>query len=88
MILIYELILTCCYTGHVRVGEIEFLRAELIAKNKVLESLLLPQSILCTELICSYKSDSRKLFAGDLSHNRYFWEYDIWIICNFYYQKC
>ena len=30
-------------TGNVMVGEIEFLRAELTAKNKVIESLILSQ---------------------------------------------
>ena len=40
-------------TDNVMVGEIEFLRAELTAKNKVIESLLLSQSMLYDELFCS-----------------------------------
>ena len=40
-------------TDNAMVGEIEFLRAELTAKNKVIESLLLSQSMLYDELFCS-----------------------------------
>ena len=49
---------------------IEFVRAELTAKNKVIESLLLPQSMLHDELICSYKSGSGKISAGGICDNR------------------
>ena len=45
------------------VGEIEFLRAELTAKSKVIENLILSQSMLRDELLCSYKSGSRKISA-------------------------
>ena len=52
------------------VGEIEFLRAELTAKNKVIESLLLLQFMLRDELFCSYKSPSGKIFAEGICDNR------------------
>ena len=41
-------------TNNVMVGEIEFLSTELTAKNKVIESLILSQSMLRDELLCSY----------------------------------
>ena len=41
-------------TDNVMVGEIEFLRTELTAENKVIESLILSQSMLRDELLCSY----------------------------------
>ena len=41
-------------TDNVMVGEIEFLRTELTAKNKVIESLILSLSMLRDELLCSY----------------------------------
>ena len=56
-------------TENVMVGEIEFLRAKLTAKNKVMESLLLSQSMLRDELICSYKSPSGKIFAEGMCDN-------------------
>ena len=40
-------------TDNAMVGEIEFLRTDLTAKNKVIESLLLSQSMLYDELFCS-----------------------------------
>ena len=45
------------------IGEIEFLRAELTAKSKVIENLILSQSMLRDELLCSYKSGSGKISA-------------------------
>ena len=51
-------------TDNVMVGEIEFLRAELTAQNKVIESLILSQSMLRDELLWSYKSASGKISAG------------------------
>ena len=41
-------------TDNVMVGETEFLRTELTAKNKVIENLILSQSMLRDELLCSY----------------------------------
>ena len=52
------------------VGEIEFLRTELTVKNKVIESLILPQSMLCDELFSSNKSPSSKISAEGLCDNR------------------
>ena len=57
-------------TDNVMVHEIEFLRAELTAKNKVTESLLLSQSMLRDELICSYKSGSGKISTEVICDNR------------------
>ena len=45
------------------IGEIEFLRAELTAKSKIIENLILSQSMLRDELLCSYKSGSEKISA-------------------------
>ena len=56
---------------NVMVGEIEFLRVELTATNKVIESLLLLQSVLHDELIYSYKSGSGKIFAEVKRDNRF-----------------
>ena len=53
------------------VHKTEFLRAELTAKNKVIESLLLSQSLLCDELICSCKSGSGKISAQGICDNRF-----------------
>ena len=50
-------------TDNVMVEEIEFLRAELTGKNKVIESLILLQSMLRDELLCFYKSASAKISA-------------------------
>ena len=48
-------------------SEIKFLRAELSAKNKIIEeSLVLPESMLRDELLFSYKSASGKTSAKDL----------------------
>ena len=53
------------------VVEIEFLGAELAAENKVIERLLLSQSILHDERLCSYKSPSGKVSAeGGVCGNR------------------
>ena len=53
------------------VVELEFLRAELAAENKVIERLLLSQSILHDERLCSYKSPSGKVSAeGGVCGNR------------------
>ena len=52
------------------VHKTEFLRAELTAKNKVIESLLLSRSMLRDELICSYKSGSGKISAEGICDNR------------------
>ena len=49
-------------TDNVIAGEIEFLRAELTVENKVIESLLLSQSMLREDLLCSYRSASGKIF--------------------------
>ena len=45
-------------TYKVMVGEPEFLRAELTAKNKVTANLILSLSMLRDELLCSRKSAS------------------------------
>ena len=57
-------------TDNKMVREIEFLRAQLTAKSKVIESLLLSQSMLRDELICSYKSGSGKISAEGICDNR------------------
>ena len=49
-------------TDNVIAGEIELLRAELTVENKVIESLLLSQSMLREDLLCSYRSASGKIF--------------------------
>ena len=51
------------------VGETEFLRAMLTAKNKLIKSLLLSQSMLRDELLCSYKSASGKISAEGICDN-------------------
>ena len=55
---------------NVMVSETEFLMVELSVKNKVIESLLLSQSMLRDELLCSFKSASGKIYAKDIYHNR------------------
>ena len=53
------------------VAEIEFLRVELAAENKVIESLILSQSMLRDERLCSYKSPLGKVSAeGGVCGNR------------------
>ena len=42
-------------TYKVMVGEVEFLRAELTAKNKVTEKLILSLSMLRDELLCFWQ---------------------------------
>ena len=55
---------------NVMVSETEFLMVELSVKNKVIESLLLSQSMLRDELLCSFKSASGKIYAKGIYHNR------------------
>ena len=50
-------------TYNVMLGEIEFLRTELSAKIKFVESLILSQSMLRDELLCYDKSTSGKICA-------------------------
>ena len=50
-------------TDNVMVEEIECLRVELTGKNKVIESLILLQSVLRDKLLCFYKSASAKISA-------------------------
>ena len=58
-------------TDKVMVGEIGFLQSELTARNKVIESLILLQSMLRDELLCYYKSASGKISAeGGVCDNR------------------
>ena len=57
-------------TDNEMVGETEFLRAELTAEKKVIENLLLSQSMLRDELLCSYKSASGNIFAESICDNR------------------
>ena len=55
---------------NVMVSETELLMVELSVKNKIIESLLLSQSMLRDELLCSFKSASGKIYAKDIYHNR------------------
>ena len=57
-------------TYKVMVGEVEFLRAELTAKNKVTEKLILSLSMLRDELLCSRKSASGNISAEAVCDNR------------------
>ena len=63
-------------TDNVMVGGIEFLRVMLTAKNKVIERLILPLSMLLDELFCSYKSATGKTSAEDVCDNRSINYYD------------
>ena len=63
-------------TDNVMVGGIEFLRVMLTAKNKVIERLILPLSMLLDELFCSYKSATGKTSAEDVCGNRSINYYD------------
>ena len=57
-------------TDYVMVGEIQFLRAKFTAKNKVIESSTLSQSMFRDQLLCSYKSASGKIPAEGVCDNR------------------
>ena len=63
-------------TDNVMVGGIEFVRVILTAKNKVIEHLILPLSMLLDELFCSYKSATGKTSAEDVCDNRSINYYD------------
>ena len=57
-------------TDNVMVSEFEFLRAELTAKNKVTENLILSLSMLHDKLLCSHKSAPGNISAEGVCDNR------------------